>query len=87
MMNAILDVFLKNTSYLARTIIVVGAVALINNNWIFGINNRYMLKINISHKSIARSCPCLYPQTILSSRKRRRFNRHISYSGLLQTPT
>lgn len=77
----------SSISYLVRTIIVVGAVILINNNWIFGIINHNMLEINVFNKSIARPCPCLYSQTILSSSKRCRFDCHILHSRLLQIPT
>lgn len=72
--------------YLSRTIMVVGAVILVDNNRVLGINDDNVLEKNISNEAIARPRPRLHPHTVLSSGERCRFNCHVLHSGLLNIP-
>jgi hypothetical protein len=70
-------------TYLARAILVAGAIVLVYQNGIFDVIHDYMLEKNICSKTIARPSPSLNSQSIFGTRKCSGFDCNISHTSLL----
>ena len=70
-------------TYLARAIILAGAIVLVYQNGILYVIHDCMLEKNISSKTIARPSPRLNSQPILGTGKCSRFDCNILHTSLM----
>ena len=71
-------------TYLARAIILAGAIVLVYYNGILNIIHDCMLEKNMSSKTIARPSPRLNSQTVLGTSKCCGFDCNILHTSLMR---